>query len=340
MLRHAIVSLAQRSGPADRQYFSGGVWHSTDESYWFCDVGPGSAAAALWRTTGRRDGWLHGIALQTFDRAIADHRNDDGSFGVRDESPDIVTMTFGIELGATYLNLLPSLAPARRAQWRSALAGAADFLIRNGNLAWYTNGNVNLGNAELFYLVWRATGESRFKRAYDEALTFTLHPPQSRWQGFGLQLLPAHASGGQAGYLAESGGAQPGFDPEYTELQLDIASRLFLLSGDTRVRRLGNLLVNALLPRVDPGKWLLDTSGGTRHPQTGRSVPLLTPGLAVMGWVGGRHELATKAVSQLDVVRTTYEGQLGDYSPYLYRGLANEVSVILLAASRASRPRA
>ena len=69
--------------------------------------------------------------------------------------------------------------------------------------------------------------------------------------------------------VTESGGGAPGFDPEYSLLQLDDASRLYVESGDRRALRLANLLVNALLPRVD-ADWALDTSGGTRRPQEGR----------------------------------------------------------------------
>ena len=73
------------------------------------------------------------------------------------DGPDIMAMMVGVEIGTAYLDLKSTLGPRRAARWRSAVAGAADFLIRNGNLAWYTNGNINTGNTELFYLAWRAT---------------------------------------------------------------------------------------------------------------------------------------------------------------------------------------
>src|SRR6185436_19574088 len=115
------------------------------------------------------------------------------------------------------------------------VAGAADFLIRNGNLTWYTNGNINIGNTELFYLAWRVSGAERFRQAYNQSWAFTLHPPQDRWPGFGLQLLDTGSSSvddnGAAGYLAESGGGQPGFDAEYAGVQLDVVSHLYVLSS-------------------------------------------------------------------------------------------------------------
>src|SRR4029079_8667659 len=97
---------------------------------------------------------------------------------------------------------------------------------------------------------------------------FTLHPPQDRWPGFGLQLLDTGpTTGGErgaAGCLAESGGGPPGFDPEYAGIQLDVVSRLYVLSGDPRALRLANLLTNALLPSV--GATLLVRRGrGSQH---------------------------------------------------------------------------
>jgi hypothetical protein len=244
-------------------------------------------------------------------------------------------MTFGVELGNTYLELKPWLGAVTGTKWLRALTGIADFLIANGNLAWYTNGNVNLGNAELFYLAWRASGDPVYWAAYNQAWSFALHPPQVRWPGFGLHLISGGAPGGyQAGYLAESGGGAPGFDPDYTQFQLDILSRLYVLSGDPRVLSVANMLIGALLPRVNTATWTLDTSGGTRHPQQGRLVPFTTPGLAVLGWLGARRELAAMFASQLSAIEHYYLGALTYSSPDMYRGLGTQVAVILQAAAR------
>lgn len=341
LLSTSLASLSTRTGPADPRYFADGVWQSGDDSCWWCQVAPGTAAAVLWKTSGERDPRLKELAVSTFDRAISDHRNPNGSFGNPTDGPDIVSMMFGVELGTTFLELRSSLSSARRQRWRMALTGAADFLIANGNLSWYTNGNINLGNAELFYLAWRASDDQRYLAAYNSAWNFALHPPQGRWPGFGLHLIPGQAIsasgthlGGAAGYLAESGGAAPGFDPEYAELQLDVVTRLYVLSRDPRALHLADLLVNALLPHVN-GQWYLNTSGGTRHTQTGRFVPFLTPALIVLGWLGHRPALAHLAASQFSVIDQTYSGACTYTNVGLYRGWGNEVAVILQAAAAA-----
>jgi len=340
LLHDSIAALSTRSGPADQQYFAGGVWHSADSSCWYCQVGPGTAAAVMWRASGGRNARLRQLALVTFDTAIADHRNGNGSFGAPADSPDIESMMFGVELGTALVELRPTLGQRRLRRWTAALSGAANYLIENGNLRWYTNGNINLGNTELFYLAWRVTRKARFKAAYNQSWRFTLDPPQGRWPGFGLRLLPPTsviASGakvvGRAGYLAESGGSAPGFDPEYTELQLDVATRLYVLSDDPRALRLANLLVNALLTRFDPSDWMINGSNGSRHP--GRHVtPLTTPALAVLTMDGKRPDLAKLAVRQFAVINSTYRGDWTYSNVGYYRGYGNEVSVILLAAQQ------
>ena len=238
LLRGSIKAFSTRSGPNDQQYFANGVWHSSDNTIWNYNLGPGTAAAVLWRATGQDDARLRRLAIETFDTLISTHRNPNGSFGQAGDSPDITSMMVGVDVGTALLEMESTLGPRRAARWRSAVAGAADFLIRNGNLTWYTNGNINIGNTDLFYLAWRASGAERFRKAYNQSWAFTLHPPQDRWPGFGLQLLDTGSSTvgnhGAAGYLAESGGGQPGFDPEYAGVQLDVVSHLYILSSDPR----------------------------------------------------------------------------------------------------------
>jgi hypothetical protein len=282
------------------------------------------------------------LAVRTFDTAIAAHRNPNGSFGDIADSPDITSMTFGVELGTSILELRSALSPQRLRRWTDALAGAADFLIANKNLTWYTNGNINLGNAELFYLAWRATGDARFRAAYNQAWNFALYPPQQQWAGFGLRMLPASAVnasgarvGGAAGYLAESGGGIPGFDPQYTELQLDVATRLWLLSRDPRALRLVNLLLNAVLTRTNTSDWELNGTGGTRHPAPDGG-PVTTPALAVLVLTGHRRNLAGLAVSEFQEINSIYRGSWPYGNPGYARGYGNEVSVILMAAQMAA----
>jgi hypothetical protein len=325
-----------RSGPSDDQYYLDGRWRSGDDSYWPTTIGPATAAAVLYRQT--RAPWLAEVSEATLNRAIASYRQADGSFGETSKGNDIETMTFASELGRSYLSLGNALKPAMRTAWLDAFRGAADFLIANGNLAWYTNGNIVLGNAEIMALAYRVTGEQRYRRAYLRAFEFAIAPPQERWPGFGLHLTrsPTRADGADgAGYLAEKGsaGATPGFDPEYAQLQLDVASRIYLLMRDARSLRLTNELTNALLPRVDRRTWSLDTSGGTRHHEAGRKVPFTTPALSVLAWQGGRKGFGRLAKSQFVVVDREYRGALTFSHQNFYRGLGDQVAPILEAAS-------
>jgi hypothetical protein len=325
-----------RSGPSDDQYYANGRWLSDDDAYWPTTIAPATAAAVLYRQT--HAPWLAKVSVATINRAIATYRQTDGSFGETSKGNDIATMVFASELGRSYLALGDALSRETRAEWRGAVRSAADFLISNGNLAWYTNGNIVLGNAEIMALAYRITGEARYHSAYLRAFSFAIAPPQDRWPGFGLHLtkVPVRGDGSDgAGYLAEapSPDSTPGFDAEYTQLQLDVASRIYLLMRDTRSLQLTNELTNALLPRVDRRTWSLDTSGGTRHPERGRKIPFTTPALSVLAWQGARKGFDRLAKSQFVVVDQQYRSALRYSSANFYRGLGDQLAPILEAAS-------
>jgi hypothetical protein len=315
--------------------YAKGVWQSPNTVCWACNEGgPLEAAATVWKATGNAA--LLQEAEQTADQAIATRQTAAGYFtappGYTDtQSPEVRTMFFADELGNAYLALAPALDPATRASWQASLRAAADYLIRNGNVTWYTNGNVNIGNAEMFYLAWKVTGDSRYQTAYQQAFAFLLSPPQSRWPGLGLKLVkaPSQADGSDgSGYLAEQGAGGAGFDAEYSELQLDAASRLYLLSGDARALRLANLLVNMLRPRVN-GAAMLDASGGTRHVEAGRMVPFLTSAYAVLALHGGRSDLMPYAMGELKAEEGFYAQN--PYNEVFRRALGTDVSVIAAA---------
>jgi hypothetical protein len=325
-----------RSGPNDDQYYSHGRWLSADDSYWPTMTGPATAAAVLYRET--RTPWLEHISAATINRAITSYRQPNGSFGVTSNGDDIATMTFASELGRSYLALGNALPHSTRVRWQQALRGAADFLIANGNLAWYTNGNIVLGNAEVMALTYRVTGDPRYYRAYLQAFAFAIAPSQTRWPGYGLHLTktPSRADGSDgAGYLGEAASPDttPGFDPEYTMLQLDVASRIYLLMRDTRSLRLTNELTNQLLPHVNRQTWSLNTSGGSRHPELGRKVPFTTPALSILAWQGGRTGLSGLAASQFVVINQQYRAALTFSNQNFYRGLGDQVAPLRQATN-------
>jgi hypothetical protein len=214
-----------------RRSFTDGVWNSPNKICWACNNGgPATAAATAYMLGGRSQPELLREAQETIDIAIGRRQHANGSFSAPagdTQSPEIATMFFGVEMGNTYLQLQSVLGPARRARWQKSLARAASYLIHNGNVSWYTNGNINLGNIELLYLAWRATGDRTFQKAYESAWSFVLSPPRDKWPGDGLIIRrrPTRADGSDGkGYLAENGAAGIGFDAEYAELQLDVAS--------------------------------------------------------------------------------------------------------------------
>ena len=192
-VEQASVTLLNRQLAADSGAFGpyrNGVWASQNTVCWSCNQGgPATASATLYMLTGRSRPQLLQEAEGTIDTAIATRQQDSGAFaGPTGDTQftDVATMFFGDEEANTYLELLPVLDPVRAARWRALIAAAASFLIRNGNVTWYTNGNINLGNTEFFYLAWRATGNVQFRTAYDQAWTFMLSPPQAEWPGRGL----------------------------------------------------------------------------------------------------------------------------------------------------------
>jgi hypothetical protein len=348
LLDSQVTAAATKSSADDPTYFDSGQWLNSTTTCWSCSNGGlSTAAATLWRATGSTRTDLLQKATVTIDTAIATRQGPDGAFspppGSADgQPPGIATMFFGVEMGTVLIELAPTLDPARQAAWTSSLARAADYVVNGGFSTWYANGNLNLGDVELLYLAWRATGESRFQTAYETAWSFVLQPPQDRFPGDGLHIVkePSSPDGSDgAGYLAENGPGGVGFDAEYSELQLDVACRLYLLSGDPRALRLANLLVNMLLPRVG-ADWLLDTSGGTRHTEPNRKVPFLTSALAVLGWRAGRGDLAGLVTSHLAATTTQYGFAWNQTNDVFRRALGNDVSVIAMAAGLDAAPAA
>ncbi|MDQ3813657.1 MAG: hypothetical protein M3347_06865, partial [Armatimonadota bacterium] len=239
-LIHDVLMLQfEKSSDTDTQYYENGVWHfKNEEKFRSVQGGPASAAAVLWKWQAQHAGdlpealkpqgtpekqeWLRRIAVETLDRSIQDHCRPTGEFAPQadSQSPEIAMKFFGVELGAAYLALQDTLDEPTRQRWRKTLTGSVNFLLKNGNLSdgtpghrnWYTNGNIELGEAELLYLTWKATGESKYQGLFELQWGFMLSPLQERWKGFGLRYSkePAKDDGSDgAGYLAEKGSGEP-----------------------------------------------------------------------------------------------------------------------------------
>jgi hypothetical protein len=320
--------------------FQNGVWTSPDNTCWACNNGgPATAAATAYVLGGRRQPQLLSEAEQTIDTAIATRQSGDGSFSGPSgdtQSAGVSTMFFGLEFGTTYDLLASGLDPATRSRWQASLTAAADYLIGSGDTNWYANGNINLGYTEFLYLVGQATGNATYEQAYDASWNFTMNPPQNRFPGSGLvitqQPTQADGSNGMA-YLTEGGVGGNGFDPDYTQTQLDTACRLYLLSGDPRALRLANMLLNTLMPRVNTSTWMLNTSGGTRHPQQGRQDGFMTSAFAVLGLEGGRSSLVADILPELEQEEAWYPQPGQADSGVFRRAFGNSIALVALAAA-------
>jgi hypothetical protein len=255
-----------------------------------CNAGPALAFALDWYVSGSASSRL--AALQSFDALLANQRQVSGALA-KASSADIETMFIADHLGVAVLLLADGLDAAHRVAYTSAVTGAADFLVKNGNLRWYTNGNVVVGNALVMALAARLSGLAKYEDYYRQAVAFAVAPDQARWPGFGFVTTraPLSADGSDgAGYFTETGSQGPGYDPDYTMLQSDQLSRLYLLTRDPAVLRLLNMVTNRLLERVDRTTWRLDASGGTRR-NPWEPERFDTSALGVLAALGGRTDL-------------------------------------------------
>jgi hypothetical protein len=289
-------------------YFAGGVFHTKGFDCWRCDIALGTVAADLAREYPNRPRYRQ-LAVAAFNAMIRLHAYPNGTFGpgFPGEGGDgISTIVATEDLGVAYLELKPWLSHATNARWAASLRQAGVSIERQ--LGSYVNGNLNLAETLCMYLVYRATGDPAFNAAYHRSFTFTLHPPQNLWPGFGLQVVtspnrPDDSDG--AGYLAEKGTGAPGFDPHYTIVQSEIAATLFAVSHQARALRLLNLLTNALLTRTNRQTDLITTTGGSRRPAVSQGY-LESPCLAVLAFADHRTDLAPVVKAQLHEISSSF----------------------------------
>ena len=319
--------------------FQDGVWTDPDDTCWACDNGgPVTAAATLYVLTGASNGTLLAEAEETINTAIADDQNADGSFNPPNTSANVEnSIWFGDELGTTLRLLEPYLDANTLAQWQTALSADANYLMVSGNTASYINGNINLAETELLWLTWQATGNPTYETDYNNSWTFIMNPSQTKFPGAGWVTVqaPTQADGSDGqGYFAETGAGGTGWDPYYATLQLDVAARLYLLSGDPRALRVANMIMNLESPLVDTSNWMINTSNGTRHTGTNTSE-LITSAYAVLGFEGGRNDLVADILPQIEQEEQWYTepGQADDAG--FRRAFGNSVAVVALAAALA-----
>ena len=325
-----LESYMTQSNSSDPRYYANGVWYATDgPSCWYCYDSAAVGAATLSQQPGGSP-QLRQVAIDTFNAAINQHQLPNGAFDDGTGAADgIGTGFFAVDLGMTYLELESTLDAQTRARWSASIGAAADYLINSGNTTWYVNGNVNLRQTEVMWLAWVATQQPRFLTAYDAEWSFTISPNQTRWAGFGLHVTtaPTRADGSDgAGFLAESGGGAPGFDPSYTDAQLDTATDLYVLTHDPKYLRLMNLLFNQLRPLIDQ-TWTLDALNGTRK---NNLEPFLDPAVSVLVANGDRPDLASGIPAQMARVQTEYVAAETFTNANYYKGFGSWISIPLL----------
>ncbi len=311
---------------SSERYYSEGVWYNGDPTCWYCNVGPAVGAAYLAET----EPAMFAVAVDSINHAIAEYRLPNGSFV--GESPAISSAAFGVLLGMAYVRLAPELDPATLALWQEALAGIANYLNADRALTWYANGNINASYAAALYFAWRATGNQKYLEEYNAELQFMVAPPGNLWLGFGLVITqpPTQADGSDGmGFLTE--GSPPGWDPEYSHLQLDWLSALYSASDDPRVLRLLNLILNQELTRVNTSTFILNAMGGTRKNEmmvfTSAALPLLVIDR-------DRPDLESLLPAAFVRLSSEYYATLHYTEHNYYRGVALWLAPILLASSR------
>ncbi len=340
-LTAVVDSYAIKSNDTDLAYFYGGEWKTGQEANcWRCTLGPAVASAALLRATGNLNKKV--LAEQTFDNLVNKHQAANGSYfpsNAGEGGVDITTMSAATQLASAYLLMTDYLSPIQKQRWSSSVVKAADFLIANGNLAWYTNGNIAVGNLEVMYQAYLVSGERRFIEAYEKALSFAMNPPQESWPGMGFKYTktPTKADGSDgSGYFTEQGAGGVGFDAEYTSVQFDYLTRLYTMNQDPRVLRLMNLLVNQLMPRIDLTKGWLDTSNGTRHTEPLRHVGANMPGIAVLAR-NGRTDLVPAATALWPFQDLSARSTIKYFSNDTFYVLGSQMPSLLMAMTPTPR---
>jgi hypothetical protein len=333
----------QLSAYAGTQYgpLVDGVWtDSTPVPCWACaNGGPATAAATLYVLGGESNPALLNEAKQTINSAIAHQQTPDGGFtppSGDSQSEAIASVFFGVEFGTTYYLLAPYLDDSTKSAWQASLAQLGNYMVNSGSSTWYINGNINLGITELFWLTWQATGQIQFLQDYNNSWAFTTNPPQNKFPGAGwvTTKTSTQADGSDgAGYFAEVGADSTGYDAEYTMLQVDVAARLWLLSGDPRALDAANMLINQELPQINTTTWMLNTSNGTRHTDADRQVGWQTGAFAVLGLDAGRTDLIPDIMPALRQGEAWFPQPDQANSPAFRRAFGNSISLLALAAA-------
>lgn len=289
-LHDQVMTWCRRPAANTIRYFDGSQYVTTDATDEYFTVAPHLAlgCAALGHLAGASpDHWTATIGRKLFDQALTVQQPN-----------GLLVFSAGPDHHFSMFSLLPARLLLGRVVdrrtldgWDAALLAAGEYLL-TGNTPpesqWYTNGNVELYEAGIYWLLWRLTGQQRWYDQYETQLAFAESPPQDgSGAGFGLVTVQAPAltdgSDGRA-YFAEKGTAAPGLDWNYLAVQVGVLTSLRQFGNtEARVLRWLNMLHNQLMTRVNTTTWQFDATGGTRQSYTGNFQTASPAALSLSG---------------------------------------------------------
>lgn len=335
--------------------------------YWSGEAAPAAAGAALDNVRGTTSYLARAIAATEW--ALTNYATRvDGSFGPAASTDNTIdTMEFGKSFCATMLLYGDAIPAEARLRWANKIRGGCDYLRSRGAIAYYTNGNIEIGEFVFLRLAYLVCGDEWIAE-YAERVWWVLHHPEEAlapdWAGWGvvydnttIPYVAATAATTETGYFTEEGGGGVGLDWDYSQYQLDELAFYYVLSKDPRIPRLINMIMNKIWPRVTTtGVWNLNTMGGSRQgfaaPTTPRPIAFITPALAVATLVMGRTDLIdiTGQVYDTGAGVGSYAGVYGvggtargpagseETAQTWHRGSYQQLGTLLLALASLRRP--
>lgn len=336
LLIDAIAAYATPQAPKDPTWFTNGHWVGSDETLAKTQGGGLAACAIGWKYSNETNGCLVSMCDQTIAWTIANYQRPDGAFGKPgDPNAAITNVWFVRDFALAWAIIGHAFSANKAAAYEKALRAALDWHLARGETKWWTNGNLEVAEAEMWFNGWKATGDPRYKTAYEAQIPWLIKPPQDKFNGKGWRTSKATAR--MEGFFTEDPPpsypvtwtvTEKQYDPEYSQVQLTSMTRLFVTSDNPWLLGLGQGLLDKLLHRVN-ATYQLDCAGGSRHGEPGRKAAFVTPALAVYSR-HGRPDLVGRAQAQWPVIDATFRQTFTYASINWYQELATGPGAILL----------
>ena len=308
-------------------------------------LGVALAHAALWRFEGDRD--HHATALELTGRYLHERGEPPAHprLLARIRTNANWNSREAIEAGSTLGWILLALEPSLGAEDAEALTRTLlltyPALRATGGLTAYINGNYAIPLCELAYL-WRHFRATDDAEPYEHCWRMLVEPGAlaARWSGYGwVTTVPADDEDwlGAKGYFTETPGylgqsPRDTFDTEYSQLQLERLTRLWLLTGDSRALRHLRAIHRLLLDLLEREDWTVSSSQSSR---TTGSTRFFSPASCLLALHSPYSEVTPEfALAQLR------QGVVADYrlhrhapGPYLLRGFGTTLTPLLLMSA-------